>query len=327
MTQLHPAVAAPTAPSTPCPLCSATDAVEIIASTLDAPRPARPTHIEPIGANAGSASAFACTSGGYGRHGPIVRCPHCDLVYADPRPNNEEALDIYATVEDPLYVAEREGRILTFEQHLEPMERFTGPGAGRTLLDVGAYTGVFVEIATGHGWDAWGVEPSAWAVGEAQKEGLKMVLGTLEDAEFQSESASVITMWDVIEHVADPLATLKAAWRILEPGGYLVVHTMDLASPFARLMGRRWPWFMEMHLTYFTRDTLRAMLEKAGFSLTWMGAQGRYLHAGYLASRVTALWPLIGRPLEWLIRQTRLTNIPLHVNLGDLFTTYARKPT
>jgi ubiquinone/menaquinone biosynthesis C-methylase UbiE len=235
-------------------------------------------------------------------------------------------LEIYNAVEDPLYVAERAGRILTFEHHLRPMLRFTGPPAGRRLLDVGAYTGVFVDIAAQHGWNAWGVEPSAWAVEEAQAQGLQMIPGTLEAAGLAAESFDVVTMWDVIEHVTSPLATLQAAQRVLKPGGYLVVHTMDLNSLFARLAGRRWPWFMEMHLTYFTRQTLGAMLERAGFTVAWMGAQGRYLQAGYLASRVKALFPVMGRAMTWLIHKTRLAGRPLRINLGDLFTTYARKP-
>ena len=132
-------------------------------------------------------------------------------------------------------------------------------------------------------------------------------------------------MWDVIEHVTDPLGTLQSAWERLEPGGYLIVHTMDMDSLFARVTGHRWPWFMEMHLTYFTRTTLQRMLEKAGFTASWMGAQGRYLHAGYLASRVTALAPLFGRPTEWLVSALRLNGHPVRINLGDLFTVYARK--
>ena len=153
-----------------------------------------------------------------------------------------------------------------------------------------------------------------------------MMVGTLEASELQDGSFDVVTMWDVIEHVTNPLETLHAAWRVLRPGGYLVVHTMDLASPFAKLMGRRWPWFMEMHLFYFTRDTMHHMLEKANFKVAWVGAQGRYLQTGYLASRVTALTPVLGRPLEWLMTVLKLRKIPLRVNLGDLFTTYARKP-
>ncbi len=295
-----------------CPLCGADNAVEIIPSTLD---PDRPSTWAP----------YACTSSGYGRHGPIVRCRQCGLVYANPRPSASAVMDKYEAVEDPLYVEERAGRVLTFEHHLKPLERMTGPGAGRRLLDVGAYTGVFVEIASAHGWDAWGLEPSAWAVGQARAQGRQMHQGTLEDAGLSPESFRVVTMWDVIEHVTDPLDTLKAAWRVLDPGGFLVIHTMDMDSAFARLMGKRWPWFMEMHLTYFTRATMAQMLDKAGFAVEWMGAQGRYLQAGYLASRVTALMPLAGRPLEWLVSALRLRQFSLRINLGDLFTTYATK--
>jgi 2-polyprenyl-3-methyl-5-hydroxy-6-metoxy-1,4-benzoquinol methylase len=296
-----------------CSLCGTDDAVEIIPSTL-------------AQVSQGNWSAYACTSSGYGRHGPIVRCQNCGLVYANPRPQNNDVLDIYEAVKDPLYVEEREGRILTFEHHLKPMEAFTGAANGRRLLDVGAYTGVFVEIAARHGWDAWGIEPSAWAVSQAEAQGLQMILGTLENAHLSVASFDAVTMWDVIEHVTNPLETLQAAWHALKPGGYLVVHTMDLDSLFACLMGRRWPWFMEMHLFYFTRRTMAMVLKQTGFDVVWMGAQGRYLQAGYLASRVTALSPQLGKPLEFVVDKLKMRNIPLRINLGDLFTTYARKP-
>lgn len=270
--------------------------------------------------------AYACTSSGYGRHGPIVQCRHCGLVYASPRPSMREVLDTYEAVQDPLYVEEREGRVLTFERHLRPLEKFTGPPEKRALLDVGAYTGVFVEIAARHGWDAWGVEPSQWAVGQARARGLHMIQGTLETAGLSDATFRVVTMWDVIEHLTDPQTTLREAWRVLAPGGVLVVHTIDIDSLFARALGGRWPWLMEMHLYYFSRCTLRALLERAGFEVAWMGAQGRYLRAGYLANRLAALFPVLGRPIEALVTALRLRRVPLPVNLGDLFTVYARKP-
>ncbi|HQE93692.1 MAG TPA: class I SAM-dependent methyltransferase [Anaerolineae bacterium] len=296
-----------------CNLCGADDYAVYIPSTLN-----RQKHAD--------WNAYACTNGGYGCHGPIVKCKRCGFVYATPRPRSGAVLDIYAAVQDPLYVEEREGRVLTFEHHLRPMERFTGPANGRRLLDVGAHTGIFVDIATQHGWDAWGVEPSAWAVEQARAQGLKMHLGTLENASFPAGYFSVVTMWDVIEHVPNPLGTLQAAWLALESGGTLVVHTMDIDSLFSRLMGTRWPWYMEMHLFYFSRHTLAALLDKAGFRVMWMGAQGRYLQAGYLASRVTALLPSFGRPLERLVTRLKWRGLPLRINLGDLFTTYAHKP-
>jgi SAM-dependent methyltransferase len=270
-------------------------------------------------------SAFACTHNGYGRHPPIVQCQRCGLVYTDPRPDGADILETYQAVEDPLYVEEREGRVLTFERHLKPLEWLTGPPDGRPLLDVGAYTGVFVEIAVRHGWDAWGVEPSRWAVGRARARGLQMVQGTLETAELPEATFDVVTVWDVIEHLTDPRGTLEQAHRLLKPGGLLVVHTIDIESPFARLMGARWPWLMEMHIYYFSRRTLRAMLEACGFRVLSDRPQGRYLRLGYLMNRIGALMPLVGRPAEWLVTKLRLRGLAVPVNLGDLFTAYAMK--
>jgi 2-polyprenyl-3-methyl-5-hydroxy-6-metoxy-1,4-benzoquinol methylase len=269
--------------------------------------------------------AFRCTHSGYGRHHTIVECQQCGLVYTDPRPDGHDIVETYQAVEDPLYVEEREGRVLTFEHHLEPLERLTGPPNGRRLLDVGCYTGIFVEIATRHGWEAWGVEPSCWAVEHAHAQGLHVVQGTLETTDLPEAHFDLVTMWDVIEHVTDPRGTLQQAHRLLKPDGLLVVHTIDIDSIFARLMGAHWPWLMEMHLYYFSRRTLRAMLEACGFQVLSDRPQGRYLRLGYLMSRVSALMPAIGRPTEWLVTKVGLRGLAVPVNLGDLFTAYARK--
>jgi ubiquinone/menaquinone biosynthesis C-methylase UbiE len=254
-----------------------------------------------------------------------VECRQCGLVYTDPRPEDNSIVETYQAVEDPLYIEEREGRVLTFEHHLKPLERLTGEPDGRPLLDAGAYTGVFVEIADQHGWEAWGVEPSRWAVEQARSRGLHMVQGTLETADLPVDHFDVVTMWDVIEHLTDPKEALVQARRLLTSNGLLVVHTIDIESLFARLMGPRWPWLMEMHIYYFSRETLRAMLRRCGFQVLSDKPQGRYLRLGYLMNRVGALVPLVGRPAEWLVTRLGLRGMAVPVNLGDLFTVYARK--
>lgn len=269
---------------------------------------------------------FRCTSDGYGIHPPIVECLDCGLVYANPRAEASEITDTYRAIEDPLYVLEREGRVLSFEHHLRPIERLVGPGAGRRLLDVGCHVGVFLEIAQAHGWEAWGVEPSHWAVEIARARGLRVVEGTLREASFPDAWFDLVTMWDVIEHFSDPMGELREVYRILKPGGWVVIHTMDIESPFARLLGARWPWLMEMHLYYFSRRTLRQMLERAGFRVHHMAAEGRYLRMGYLASRLRALFPRLGALAAWLVRRAHLENRAVYINLGDLFTAYAWKP-
>ena len=102
---------------------------------------------------------------------------------------------------------------------------------------------------------------------------------------------------------------------------------MDIDSGLARLMGERWPWLMEMHLYFFSRRTLGQMLARAGFQVLRSTPQGRYLRLGYLATRVGGL---VGRPagqaLAGLFRALRVSQTPVPINLGDLFTAYAVKP-
>lgn len=269
--------------------------------------------------------AFRCTNPGYGSHGRIVECRHCGLVYTNPRWPAGDVMDAYSAVQDEVYIEERLGREMTFRHHLHSMERITGPADGRALLDVGAYIGVFVEMAGEAGWRAQGVEPSAWAAAEARRRGLDVRMGTMELPELAEESFDVITLWDVIEHFTDPAAELERARRLLKPGGWLVVHTMDIDAPIARLMGGRWPWLMDMHLYFFSARTLGRMLREHGYEVAWQGAEGRYLSLGYLASRVEGMQSGVGRLVRSFVGALKLQHKEVGVNFGDLRTFISRR--
>ena len=152
-----------------------------------------------------------------------------------------------------------------------------------------------------------------------------VIQGTLTTVSLPEAHFDVLTLWDVIEHITDPHKALQQAHHLLKPGGLLVVHTIDIESAFARLMGARWPWLMEMHLYYFSRFSLSMMLEQCGFQVLDLRPQGRYLRLGYLMSRLTALIPAVGRPANWLVNKLGFRGLAVPVNLGDLFTAYARK--
>jgi 2-polyprenyl-3-methyl-5-hydroxy-6-metoxy-1,4-benzoquinol methylase len=298
-----------------CNLCGSETDRELYPSTLpDAHKP------QP-------GSAFNCTSPDYGQHYRIVKCTKCGFVFANPRGTPTDVLDAYISVEDPLYLQEQAGRKLTFQKHIQILQRITGEPAGRKLLDVGAYTGIFVETACAAGWHAEGIEPSHWAVAEARKANIGVRQGTLGSGNFEVGSFDVITMWDVIEHFDDPCAELNHAFRLLKPGGVIVVHTIDVDSLTAKVMGERWPFLMEMHVVFFSRATLREMLRRVGFEYISAHTQGRYLRMGYLAGRVTAAFGnWVGKPIEKLVSVLGLTGRPMPVNTLDLFTAYARKP-
>lgn len=91
-------------------------------------------------------------------------------------------------------------------------------------------------------------------------------------------------------------------------------------------MGHRWPWLMEMHLYYFSPRTLRWMLEGLGFEVLHSSPQGRYLRLGYLISRLQPYSRPLYRLLGAIVTRLKLRQIAVPINLGDLFTMYARKP-
>ena len=296
-----------------CNLCGSTDSKVLYPSTLS------------NDLDRGNVERFRCTSAGYGKHNTIVKCQNCGLVYVNPHRETSAILHDYEEVVDELYLEEREGRVLTFRRNLRPLEELMPPDKGRRLLDVGCHIGVFLEIAQERGWEAWGVEPSRWAVREARSRGLRVIEGTLDDLHVADEFFDVITMWDVIEHLPDPLRALRKSYRLLKKGGIICIHTINIESPLAKLMGHRWPWLMEMHLYYFSPRTLAAMLGKAGFTVVKMMNQGRFLRLGYLATRIEPYSRFLAGGMSKLVTILGLKDKAVPINLGDLFTTFARK--
>ena len=210
-----------------------------------------------------------------------------------------------------MHVEEREGRVLTFSRNLAPFEKLVAKSDTRRLLDLGCHIGVMVELAQARGWDAWGVEPSTWASEQARARGLHVVTGTLSDAKVPENYFDVVTLWDVVEHLTDPAAELRMVHRVLKPGGVFAIHTIDIESMFARLMGRRWPWLMEMHFgPLFAADAG----QNAGAN--WIevissSAQGRFLRLGYFVTRLQPYSESIYKLLNGIVTRMKWEGIAI----------------
>ncbi len=313
----------------PAPASSGTTAISIeeVACNLCGGRDARLIYPSTLGSSAlhPEMSHYRCTTAAYGVHPNIVRCNGCGLVYANPRLDARAIDDNYSQVDDPKYIDEREGRVLTFRRNLLPLEDLVRGPAPRRLLDVGCHIGVMLEIAKERGWDATGVEPSEWAAARARERGLNIVNATLAHAQLPPDGFDAVTLWDVIEHLTDPLTDLTEVYRVLKPGGVVAIHTIDIESPLARLMGSHWPWLMEMHLYYFSPRTLKHMLDRIGFKTEKVIYQGRYLRLGYLITRLEHYSRPLARALGAGAKRLGLEAAPIPINFGDLFTIFARK--
>jgi 2-polyprenyl-3-methyl-5-hydroxy-6-metoxy-1,4-benzoquinol methylase len=294
-----------------CPLCGADDFEVRLEDRL------RGVDVEPN-------VHYTSTSNAYGEHGRIVRCRSCSLVYMNPRPHHQQVQDNYASVEDSRYLEEEQGRLETFGESVDHIQRFIPSGH---LLDVGCHVGTFMQVAAARGFDVAGVEPSRWAAEVARGRGVGPVHGgAIEDAPLPEGGYDVVTLWDVIEHLPDPAIDVRAIFGALRPGGVFAVSTMDVDSLFARVLGRRWPWYMQMHLVYFSRQTLSEMLRREGFQIADVTLHTRRVRLSYLASRHDAYAPPVSRVLGRVLERTGLAERTVGIKLGDIFTVIARKP-
>jgi len=260
------------------------------------------------------------TDSAYGRTWDLARCRDCGHVFADPCPAPEFIGSLYGGVEDPLYDEETEGREKNFLQVLARLETIL-TDKGR-LFDVGAATGILMNLARGRGWDVDGADPSAWAAATAgAKYGLAVREGLFETLALDPESVDAVTMVDFIEHTARPFDAVQKAAEILKPGGVLCLVTPSLRSVAARLAGRKWWHYRPAHLAYFTRRSLDALLGRAGFTVVRRRSYSWTFSAHYLASRK--------KVSRFLVRNARLAGllkqIPVKLVLGDSFEIYARK--
>lgn len=204
----------------------------------------------------------------------MVRCGGCGCVYVgeDPAGIDFDALygQAYYTGGSDAVFADYVGQEAARRAHARrklAMLRHLPPRVARQgrLLDVGCAAGFFLAEARAH-YGVQGVELSAWSSAYARDRlQLPIFTGTLQQAALPADHFDVVTLWDVIEHVPDPVPLLTEAARVLKPGGRLVLTTGDWGSAYAQRQGADWhlmtpPW----HLTMFSRASLARAAERAG---------------------------------------------------------------
>jgi SAM-dependent methyltransferase len=214
----------------------------------------------------------------------MVRCVTCSLLFVG---QDSSLIDFNALYDEAYYTggsdavfADYVGQQAARRAHARRkllLLRTLPPRIARQgrLLDVGCAAGFFLTEAQAH-YDVQGVELSAWSSAFA-RERLKLPVhtGSLHSAALPAEHFDVITLWDVIEHVPDPVPLLLEAARVLKPDGRLVLTTGDWGSTYAQAHGAQWhlmtpPW----HLSMFSRATLARAARAAGLRVLAVRSEG-----------------------------------------------------
>jgi SAM-dependent methyltransferase len=203
----------------------------------------------------------------------VVKCKDCGLAFTNPRPTTSSMARFYP----PSYFPKRAPS--PFEQSgrksktrpawpLTRTERKVLPiqGEGR-LLDFGCGGGSYLHRMHQQGWKVTGLDVAGPAVERIRSElGLTALVGTLPHPQLQPASFDIITMWHSLEHVHNPAEILRQAYFHLAPTGKLVVAVPNIDSLPFKWFGHCWYGLdLPRHLTHFSPQTLRWMLERSGF--------------------------------------------------------------
>jgi len=231
------------APAPPCPLCSGTSSHVLRRLTVSHPR----------------------VAGTY----RLRRCRDCDLVYLTPRLEDTTLAMLYGEEfyfpEDSAFsgIAERVKELIQ-DARRHVVEKRARVGR---ILDVGSGDGAFVHHMASHGWDATGLDFSPAASELAARRGLRgrYLMGSLADHDLPLRSFDAVTMWQVLEHIGEPVAMMRQVHALLRPGGLLVASVPNIDGLTASLTRERW-WGLDVprHLVHYTPPTLRRVLEEAG---------------------------------------------------------------
>lgn len=205
----------------------------------------------------------------------LVRCLGCGLIYQNPQLSAAELAVHYPDNYLPYQLnnqnktswLRRLGQKHALSRLCARVIRHR-PNPGY-LLDVGCATGVFLNAMRERGWQVKGVEPGVFAANYARQQfQLDIFTGLLEEAAFPSASFDVVTLWDVLEHVADPKATLQEIGRILKPNGLLIASVPNPNSVEAWLFGSYWVgWERPRHLHLISPALAVNYLAETGFQL------------------------------------------------------------
>lgn len=231
----------------------------------------------------------------------ILKCEECGLVFKSKvfQLNRHELLTPYKEapwtkdlnlVWQQTSYNKNHPKLRMWQSYLQKLPDFK-LSEGKKLLDIGCSTGLFGHVARGMGWDVTGVEICRPAAEYAQEKfGLQVLTTTLEAAHLAEDSFDVITMWDVIEHLPSPAETVTECYRILKPGGLLIIHTPDqdaliysLVHVLCRLSTKKSASFLSPiygpggHMFYFNKATLKQLFSKRGFDIVYIGSEPVWL--------------------------------------------------
>ena len=249
----------------------------------------------------------------------LVQCQTCDLVYANQPPGEDELAHAYHSAN---YDSSEEANdaAAAYIQAIRPT--LVALSRRQSVLEIGTGTGIFLEHLSREGFtELVGVEPSSSAIAAAPLKRQAWIReGMFEEKDFAPESFDLICCFMTMEHVRDPNIIASAALRLLRPSGAFVTVTHDYRGAVNRLLGKRSPIVDIEHLQLFSKQSLRHLFDKVGYTdIQVSGFTNRYSLQYWM--RLAPLPRILKQALLRWLTKIGAGDAKLGVNVGNLITT------
>lgn len=250
------------------------------------------------------------------------KCRNCDLVYLNPRPSVSEFKTIYPSNYHAYDFSEKAfGFVYRVRAKLEAKRALSWcedvPMAAK-ILDVGCGDGFHLKLLRDYGIKTWsleGVDFDTRAVKKAREKGLNVHEGSLSETRLAVDSYDLVFMIQTIEHLESPPGMLSDIYKLLKPGGKLVIVTDNTDSVDFKWFKRKYwgGYHTPRHWNLFNKKSLALLGTKCGYQVVSIQTQISPVNWVYTIHNF-----LKGnRAPEWLVNRFTLRST---VSLG-IFTT------
>lgn len=285
----------------------------------------------------------------------LVQCKNCGLIYLNPRPTLQEIKryypnekyysysqlekegsqkkdivtklntlfreavihNYYGKFQDLPWMQKLKNKILSFpaKYRFGTAPSFIKKGK---ILDIGCGDGLFLYSLRKLGWQTLGIEINKAASQKARERGLEVLNCDLLEAGFNDDFFDVVRTWSVLEHLHNPSQTLAEIYRILKPGGTLIVQVPYFNSLASRLFKENWSGLdIPRHLYQFSSHTLKWIIERNNLIVKKM----------YCSSVGTIVFSLRMEKIYFLVRPISIIFDYFldKLGLGDCIIAFAQK--
>lgn len=286
-----------------CPICNSTTMTSIFA-------------VENFNESALNDFAFASRKVPEYMHYQLNYCSACDVIYASPVPTsgwfiNEYEKADYDSMEEANYAAETYASILRSLISVLPNQE----GA----LDIGTGNGAFLEKLINLGFTkVEGIEPSISPINAASANIRGLIRqAVFKASDYKKDSFSLVSCFQTLEHLYEPLGLMKEVYQVLKPGGATFIIFHNLRSFSAKMLGLKSPIYDIEHLQLFSFKSMQKLMQESGF----VDVKIRMVHNRYPLNYWVKLFPMsisLKRRLLAALTSTGLGKVPIIISAGNL---------